>query len=163
MNEHPNNSPITLICQAVDEGFYPLGSVFSLDISPTILVDRVKGFIKARTLDHLGHVSADKLKLWKLSRSWPIDGDDEGISAIKNLLDVFQNDPESVAQKLHPAARLSHYFNFNESLPELCLHLIVQAPISGVGGTNPFHLSRRQLPTKPTTPSLLPRRTTCSQ
>jgi hypothetical protein len=157
MNEHPNNSPITLICQAVDNEFYPLKSVFSLNISPTILVNRVKDFIKARKLDYLGHVSADKFKLWKLSRPWPIDGDDEGISAIKNLLDVFQNDPKSVAQKLHPAAELSRYFN------ELCLHLIVQAPISGVGGTNPFHLPRGQLPTKPTTPSLLPSRTTGSQ
>jgi hypothetical protein len=134
MSGHPNNSPITLICQAVDDGFYLLGNVFSLDISPTILVHQFKNSIKAEKLDDFRHIGADKLELWKLSRSWPIDGDDGGMSAIKGLLDVFQNDPKSVAQKLHPAARLSRYFK--ESPLELCLHLIVQAPISGVGGTS---------------------------
>jgi hypothetical protein len=158
MSEHPNN--IMLICQAVDDGFYPLGNVCSLDISPTILVHGFKNSIKAEALDDLGHVTANELKLWKLSRSWPIDGDNESISAIQNLLDVFQNNLKSVAQKLNPSFCVSWYFK--ESLPDRHLHLIVQAPVPGVGGTNPFHLSCGQLPTKPTTPSLLSR-TMCSQ
>jgi hypothetical protein len=71
--------------------------------------------------------------LMKLSRFLPIDGDDNGISAIDELLCIFHNDVKSVAEKLHPAACLSRYFN--ESLPDLCLHLIVQVPISVASGT----------------------------
>lgn len=82
--------------------------------------------------------------LSKLLEPLAIDDDDGGISAINALLDSFRKDAGSVAKNMHPAVRLSRYFN--ENPPESYLHLIVQAPISGTNclpstdqpGTNHF-------------------------
>ena len=81
--------------------------------------------------------------LTKLSRALPIDGDDGGISTVKELLESFRNDARSVAEKLNPSLCVSRYFN--DSLPDGHLHLIVQTPISGAGGAKFSSISHRPL------------------
>ena len=71
--------------------------------------------------------------LSKLSVPLDIDDDDDGIPAINRLVDNFRKDARSVAEKLHFAAPLSHYFN-QSNVPASCLHILVEPPIPGACG-----------------------------
>ena len=62
-NCNPMASTFTLICQAVYDKNRLFGRKFLLQVSPTILVDELKGAIKEKMTSELGH---HRLMLWRL-------------------------------------------------------------------------------------------------
>lgn len=71
--------------------------------------------------------------LSKLSEPLLVGDEDDGISAVNELLDRFRDDARSVAEKLNATRFVSWYFK--ECPPDGHLHLLVQVPISGYDGT----------------------------
>jgi len=120
------------VCQAVDNEFNIVGNLFSLTISPTVLVNQLKRLVKAEKPGSFGHIDADALRLWKLRKPLSVV-EHQGIPAVSEFLERFRKskDVGSLAQELHPVAPVSHYFN--EILPLLHLNLIAQGPVSGAG------------------------------
>lgn len=56
------NPTIALVCQPVDDGFYYLGAMFAVHISPTLLVNDLKGsIIKAMVNVDINQITAAEL------------------------------------------------------------------------------------------------------
>ena len=129
------NSAITLLCQLVDNGFYQMENIFSVRISPKLYVSEVKESILPEIISDVRNIRAHTLELWQPIESYRISGDDVGDSTVESLLAIVRRSPKTVA-KLNPTFLVSDYFV--GSPPPRHLHLLVQAPVSGVGGTNPL-------------------------
>lgn len=129
---------ITLLCQAVDNEFYPLEGIFAITIPPTHVVGQIKSaVVKSEGIPRpqFNRILPDNLNLWKLSVSRPVDDEDEHL-AVKSLLDDVRNKRASV-EELKTSHRISKYFE-EENPPDGLLQLIVHVPVSGLDGTTPL-------------------------
>lgn len=122
---------LTLGYQFIDHKFKFYGGVTPLfNLSPTTTVSDLKGVIKTTRPNELAHVDPHNLVLWKILDPLPLD-DGGDATTINDLLQRFRNNQGSVTKKLNAFALVSEYFD--ETLPAMHLHLLVQAHISNAG------------------------------
>ena len=127
---------LSLICQAVDNAYDPIGQPFTLETQSIGLVSELaRTVVNVMNVENLpvGTIIPNQLSLWKLQTPWPLPDNDQDIQDINDLLQLFRSDDgrESTAQKLNSFRTLSRYFGANP--PDNHIHLIVEAPISGSG------------------------------
>jgi hypothetical protein len=93
-----------LICYAVDDECSPLDSVLAPRVLPTIAVAELRDIIHAQK-HKFAHIERSQLALWKLLE--PLSIEDNNTLSVNTLLEAFRSNPESVAQRLHPALPVS--------------------------------------------------------
>ena len=121
---------LSLICQAVDNAYDPIGQPFTLKTQSIGLVSELaRTVVGVMNIENLpvGTIIPNQLSLWKLQTPWPLPDNDQDIRDINDLLHLFRSDDdrESTAQKLNSFRTLSRYFG--ASPPDNHIHLIVEA------------------------------------
>jgi hypothetical protein len=117
----------SLHCLAVDDKGNKLGGAFRLVVSRSTRISDLKDEIKAKTGTE--HIGAHWLNLWKLST--PLQAVRGDKTAVKELLENFNRDAESVAESMNPLLEVCDYFK--EEPARKSLHLIVQVPAEHQG------------------------------
>jgi hypothetical protein len=116
------DSSITLNCLAVDGEGNTLGGVFRVPIPCRGFVSNLQKAIKVEKPHQIGDFDSDELLLWKLST--PLQAVHGDKTAVKELLENFNRDAESVAESMNPLLEVCDYFK--EEPARKSLHLIVQ-------------------------------------